>query len=58
MLRQEHNELLGTDIKARAQILKEDPQILNQLPYTLAVIKEALRLLPPIVGSYRLGRKE
>ena len=38
--------------------MKEDPKILNQLPYTLAVIKEALRLLPPIVGTYRVGRKE
>ncbi|KAB5583240.1 cytochrome P450, partial [Coniochaeta sp. 2T2.1] len=31
--------------------------IINRLPFTLAVIKETLRILPPIVGSYRYGRK-
>jgi len=56
-LRQEHNTVFGSTFQT-AQKLKEDPKILNQLPYTLAVIKEALRLLPPIVGTYRVGRKE
>ncbi|KAH9894499.1 cytochrome P450 [Xylariomycetidae sp. FL2044] len=57
-LRAEHDEVLGTDIAESANQLKSDPKILNRLPYTLAVIKETLRMLPPIVGSYRFGRKD
>lgn len=49
-LREEHNEVFGTG-SAAAQ-LKENPALLCQCPYTLAVIKETLRLFPP-AGTVR-----
>jgi sterigmatocystin biosynthesis cytochrome P450 monooxygenase len=50
--------VLGKDVLEAGRMLKEDPTIINQLPFTLAVIKETLRILPPILGTYKLGRKE
>jgi cytochrome P450 len=35
----EHNEVFGEDTSMTANIIKENPQLLNRLPYTLAVIK-------------------
>jgi cytochrome P450 len=51
----EHNEVFGTDREGTYQTLLQKSQLLNQLPYTLAVIKEALRLFPPASG-FRAGR--
>ena len=46
-LRAEHNTVFGED-PARAEfILSAQPQLINQVPYTAGVIKEALRLFPP-----------
>jgi cytochrome P450 len=45
-LRTEHDEVLG-DISITMETIVKSPQLLNQLPYTLAVIKESLRLWPP-----------
>lgn len=36
-------------------MLRADPKLVNNLPYTLAVIKEALRLWPPTGVSLRSG---
>ncbi|KAJ4002743.1 hypothetical protein NW752_009395 [Fusarium irregulare] len=53
-LRKEHDEVLGPDPNYATSKISESPTILNQLVYTTAVIKETLRLEPPI-GSCREG---
>ncbi|KGO64317.1 Cytochrome P450 [Penicillium expansum] len=57
-LRQEHNAFFGTDPSAAGNILRNDPNLLNNLAYTLAVIKEALRLWPPTGVSLRRGQQD
>jgi cytochrome P450 len=54
-LRAEHNEVFGGDTSAAPNLLRTQPQLLNRLPYTTAVIKEVLRLFPPAFG-FRYGR--
>ncbi|KAL4900590.1 hypothetical protein BDW74DRAFT_188205 [Aspergillus multicolor] len=54
-VRQEHDRIFGTDPSAAAQLLKSSPVLLNQCPYTLAAIKETLRMFPPASTS-REGR--
>ena len=44
-LRDEHNTIFGP-IPSTPQKLIDDPSLLNKCPYTLAVIKEVLRLYP------------
>lgn len=53
-LRTEHELVLGSDPAMAANIMSTNPQTLNQLPYTTAVVKEALRLFPP-ASSVRQG---
>ncbi|KAI1747222.1 vera protein [Xylaria castorea] len=45
-LRAEHDEALGGVPSEAASILRRNPQLLYNLPYTLGVIKETLRLYP------------
>jgi len=45
--RAEHDAVLGPDPNDAARRLVEDPSLVRQMPYTLAVIKETLRLYPP-----------
>ncbi|KAK2025336.1 cytochrome P450 [Colletotrichum zoysiae] len=43
-LRSEHDSVLGPDPLKSSARLREEPQLLQKLPYTTAVIKETLRL--------------
>lgn len=53
-LREEHDKIFGP-IANTAALLKNQPALLNQCTYTLAVIKEVMRLYPPS-SSLREGR--
>jgi cytochrome P450 len=46
-LRKEHDEIFGPNASDAASLLKEKPALLNKCRYTLAVIKETLRLYSP-----------
>ncbi|KAF7854227.1 hypothetical protein EAF04_010524 [Stromatinia cepivora] len=52
-LREEHNQIFGTDISKAGILLKSQPKLLNQCRYTLAIIKETLRLYPPAANLRR-----
>ena len=53
--RQECNEVFGSDTSQTAAKIKADPHIINRLPYTVAIVKEALRLWPA-ASSVRMGQ--
>jgi hypothetical protein len=54
-IRHEHDTIFGSDQSEAAAKIKSSPHLLNQLPYTSGVIKEVLRLFPP-VGTVRQGQ--
>lgn len=56
-IREEHDNLLGRDIDKTSSVITIKPHVLNQLPYTLAVIKESLRLFPADSGSRRRDKR-
>lgn len=56
-LRQEHNGLFGPHPEDATQALNKKPALLNQCRYTLAVIKETLRLFSP-ASTHRSGLPE
>lgn len=53
----EHDRVLGKNISNTAELLVQHPDLINKLPYTLAVIKESLRLFPP-ASAMRGGRSD
>lgn len=58
-LRAEHDAVLGpdTDADKTAEVIKASPHLIHSLPYTLAVIKETLRLYP-IASTVRQGTQD
>jgi cytochrome P450 len=55
-IRQELDDIFGVGVDAGAQ-LKSSPYLINKCNYTLAVVKETLRLWSP-ASSVRQGRKD
>ena len=45
-IRAEHNEVFGPELSTVGAQLLEQPQKINMLPYTTAVLKESMRLFP------------
>lgn len=56
-LRAEHDAIFGPDPSRAAELLKKTPTLLNQCRYTLAFVKETLRLNPP-AADQRLGHPD
>ncbi|MCJ1422456.1 hypothetical protein MMC29_000336 [Sticta canariensis] len=54
-VRAEHDTVFGKDLAPVISLITSKPHLLNQLPYTLAVIKESLRLFP-VVTIPRAGK--
>lgn len=50
-VRSEHASVIGSDISETMSIIASDTFLLNRLPYTLAVIKEVLRLFPAVSNT-------
>jgi len=50
----ELNEVFGPDFLTTAAMIRDDPYVLNKLPYNHAVMKEVLRLFPP-ANTVRVG---
>ncbi|KAK9426795.1 putative Cytochrome P450 [Seiridium unicorne] len=54
-VRKEHETVFGADCSKARELIEQDPQRLNQLTYTMACIKEVLRLFPPL-SALRQGQ--
>lgn len=46
-IREEHDQVFGSNLDDVGERLRKDPHLLNRLDYTLAVTKEVLRIQPP-----------
>lgn len=54
-VREEHDSVFGKDLCSVESNIMSNTHLLNQLPYSLAVIKETLRLFP-VVSTPRAGQ--
>ena len=57
LVQEEHISVFGPDTNALPNILASNPYTLNEIPVTLAVIKETLRLFPP-AATVRAGQPD
>jgi cytochrome P450 len=53
-IREEHDLVFGTDRTVAPSLILKQPHLINQLPYTTAVLKESMRLFPG-ASSIRQG---
>lgn len=52
-MREEHDRVFGSDLNGTNQMIKKHPSLLNKCTYTIAFIKETLRLYPPAANMRR-----
>ena len=45
-IRAEYDSVFGPDLNQTSSVIEDNPHTLNQLPFTVAVIKETMRLFP------------
>lgn len=55
-LRKEHDGVFGPDPTLASSRIASEPALLNKLPYTMAVLKETLRLEPPAASVRQSSR--